>query len=484
MSLAARFPLKSTSNQRQDNTMDKEPEMSIINPDDTIKWHEESSQPINNQSLPTPHQSVEQQTGSDTSGIERRLVKTQTQSLEEEFFPSQEFFDSSITLGTAGIRSCSDSNSEAEGPTGCRSSNIQVPSSTDSLRMVNNFQELLTDVNGSLVLNEESNHEQIENGLLNSRSWSTKPQNFPSVAYSINPDHTCMQVPVDPSRKNELHMAPNSEVPELVCLEALSEESISSWPSTASKFVKGKTIGEQAESFNNSSEQQNGPWKYKKSSTTNVNASFGNDTKQKEGNPQAGEQPGHSQPSCNSYQYMRNNTFQSENKVAIETVKLAEALTKMQDATNKHVRNVSKATEKASDVVENISVGNAHIHRETKLVEPNSKEQICSSDHVRSETSTKLSKEGNRSAVNLKKNAIDWDNLRKQVETNRRRKERGINTMDSLDYEAVRHANVKEIADAIKERGMNNMLAERIKVLLFFMLTCTHTHSKALMIAS
>jgi hypothetical protein len=33
-----------------------------------------------------------------------------------------------------------------------------------------------------------------------------------------------------------------------------------------------------------------------------------------------------------------------------------------------------------------------------------------------------------------------------------------------LDWEAVRRANVQEIADAIKERGMNNMLAERIQV--------------------
>ncbi|KAF3434146.1 hypothetical protein FNV43_RR25249 [Rhamnella rubrinervis] len=463
MSLAARFPLKSTRNQRQDNTLDKEPEISIINPDDTIKWHEVLSQPINSQSSPTLHECVEQQRGSDTSGIERRLVETQTQSQEGEFFSSQGPFDS-ITLGIERTRSCSDSNSEAEGPTGCRLSNIRAPS--DSLWMEKNIQELRTDVNGSLVLNEESNHEQIENGPLNSRSGSAKLQNFPSVAYSLNPDHTCMQVPVDPFRKNELHMAPNSEVPELGCLEALGEESISSWSSTATKFIKKKIVGEQAESFNNCSVQQNGLWKYQKSSTTNLNASFGNHSTQKEGNPQAGAQPGQSQPSCNSYQYMRNNTFQSENKDAIETVKLAEALTKTQDPTNKHVRNASKATEKASDVVENISVANAHMHKETKMVEPNSKDQICSADHARSETRTKLSKERKGNAVNMKKNAIDWDYLRKQVEKNGRRKERGINTMDSLDYEAVRHANVKEIADAIKERGMNNMLAERIKEFL------------------
>ncbi|RVW60591.1 Transcriptional activator DEMETER [Vitis vinifera] len=35
--------------------------------------------------------------------------------------------------------------------------------------------------------------------------------------------------------------------------------------------------------------------------------------------------------------------------------------------------------------------------------------------------------------------------------------------MDSLDYEALRCAHVNVVSEAIKERGMNNMLAERIK---------------------
>lgn len=38
--------------------------------------------------------------------------------------------------------------------------------------------------------------------------------------------------------------------------------------------------------------------------------------------------------------------------------------------------------------------------------------------------------------------------------------------MDSLDYEALSHADVRRISETIRERGMNNMLAERIKVLL------------------
>lgn len=58
---------------------------------------------------------------------------------------------------------------------------------------------------------------------------------------------------------------------------------------------------------------------------------------------------------------------------------------------------------------------------------------------------------------------IDWDALRKQVLQESRNKERGVDKMDSMDYEALRHAEVDKISYAIRERGMNNMLAERIK---------------------
>lgn len=60
----------------------------------------------------------------------------------------------------------------------------------------------------------------------------------------------------------------------------------------------------------------------------------------------------------------------------------------------------------------------------------------------------------------------NWDDLRKQAEANGRKRQRTENTMDSLDWEAVRCADVNEIAHTIRERGMNNMLAERIKVSL------------------
>lgn len=64
-----------------------------------------------------------------------------------------------------------------------------------------------------------------------------------------------------------------------------------------------------------------------------------------------------------------------------------------------------------------------------------------------------------------KENPVDWDQLRKQTPFGGRNRERTKNTLDSVDWDAIRCADVNEIAQTIKERGMNNMLAERIKVL-------------------
>lgn len=60
-----------------------------------------------------------------------------------------------------------------------------------------------------------------------------------------------------------------------------------------------------------------------------------------------------------------------------------------------------------------------------------------------------------------KVNNISWDNLRKYYSTGRERDHR---TTDAVDWEAVRRANVVEVADTIEERGMNNVLAKKIKV--------------------
>lgn len=65
-----------------------------------------------------------------------------------------------------------------------------------------------------------------------------------------------------------------------------------------------------------------------------------------------------------------------------------------------------------------------------------------------------------------KKRTYDWDILRKEVLVNRGNEERSQNAKDALDWETIRQIDVKEISDTIRERGMNNMLSERIKAFL------------------
>lgn len=60
---------------------------------------------------------------------------------------------------------------------------------------------------------------------------------------------------------------------------------------------------------------------------------------------------------------------------------------------------------------------------------------------------------------------IDWDELRRTYCSKEREKD--DNAMDSVDWEAVRNATVEEIAQTIAQRGMNNVLAARIKVHYF-----------------
>ncbi|AQK59094.1 Protein ROS1 [Zea mays] len=65
-----------------------------------------------------------------------------------------------------------------------------------------------------------------------------------------------------------------------------------------------------------------------------------------------------------------------------------------------------------------------------------------------------------------KKKTDDWDSLRKKVLSNGGDKQRSHDARDTVDWEAVRQAEVREISETIRERGMNNMLAERIKEFL------------------
>ncbi|MED6160134.1 hypothetical protein PIB30_048508 [Stylosanthes scabra] len=79
------------------------------------------------------------------------------------------------------------------------------------------------------------------------------------------------------------------------------------------------------------------------------------------------------------------------------------------------------------------------------------------------EISSKPIKLDSKGKGKKKKDEFNWDSLRIEAQAKAGKRERTENTMDSLDWDAVRSADVSVIANIIKERGMNNRLAERIQ---------------------
>uniref|UniRef100_A0A0V0J1I3 Putative repressor of silencing 2b-like n=1 Tax=Solanum chacoense TaxID=4108 RepID=A0A0V0J1I3_SOLCH len=164
-------------------------------------------------------------------------------------------------------------------------------------------------------------------------------------------------------------------------------------------------------------------------------------------------------------------TMNPQNKLDIETVTDAEDNVELQFPTedsNCNVQQVPEAptnSETIVNVTERASVVFDSCKPEQRDLESNLKND---SNHVRSKVdkvndSPSKAKNGR---LGKEKENIDWDSLRLQAQANGKKREKSANSMDSLDYEAVRCANVNEIAHTIRERGMNNKLAERIQAFL------------------
>ncbi|XP_020413653.1 transcriptional activator DEMETER [Prunus persica] len=422
MSLAEKFPLKSSNCQAQDkvgmNLLVKAPQVRMTSPEDGTRWHEEvSSQPIYNRIFVALHEPAENQRGSETSGMEMNLVEAHSQYLEEEFAASQDSFQSSVTQAAIGIRSYSVPNSEAEDSiTECQPNKIHMPLSTNQeMEKATTFQEFYQ-VNGSSVLTDGSNNGYIEYGKLKTRSDRIDDLNgTSSFTNLLNLHNRKMQVPFASSSNNQLYMYPDFGEPDPCGFGTFSQESISSWPPTASTF--NIENGEKCESFSN--EELSG---------SVVNASVQHNILWgSQNNYQPSSSNGCNHPSDYSHQCEGNQTFQLQNKSVRETPKYTELLGKKSGM--HHARN----------------------------------EQLHSHGHPHNGTSTKISKGRKGKAVRKEQNGVDWDMLRKQVEGSGRKKERNEDTMDSLDYEAVRNADVIEISDAIRKRGMNKMLSDRIQ---------------------
>ncbi|KAG7946255.1 hypothetical protein I3843_14G030500 [Carya illinoinensis] len=478
MSLAARFPLKSTSNCNAcDNTgtsiLFKESEVSIVNPNDTIGWHGKgSSQPIFNISSMAPLGSAEYQRGSETTRTERSIVQGHSQSIEEEVISSQESFDSLIIQGTGGPRSSSGSNSEEEDLiTGCRPIEVHFPTLTNLLQMEKTtFQEFYSQ--NSSIMDEGSRHvhkqsEYIAHAHKKSRLDRADDANGPAFSYPINPDNPQSQVRVAPSSDYHLHVTLDSTVPEVENFEALSDESISPLSSIDFGFTKTKDANRKGfrtkrweGSEGKSRVQQNGLLHPQETQRMGPHVPSSNHSVHQEIISQRGPHVVYNQPSYRNHQQDVNKSLQLQSPYIAEP---AEALANRE---NDAMQQTSSARKLAENSGERISVENEQIHFENRFLNPNSNKQVDPSDQANSKTTSKISKLKKGKTDKEKNSAVDWDSLRKQVQANGLNGERSKDAQDSLDYEAVRLAHVDEISNAIRERGMNNMLAERIKEFL------------------
>ncbi|KAL3532045.1 hypothetical protein ACH5RR_005566 [Cinchona calisaya] len=131
-----------------------------------------------------------------------------------------------------------------------------------------------------------------------------------------------------------------------------------------------------------------------------------------------------------------------------------------QQENNRRIGQVSNIPSSSHCILD--VAGRTRITRNEKAVESNLADCTNLVETVdEMNPSTSKAKRGRNGKEKI--NAVDWDKLRKQVDSDGKQRERTPDTMDSVDWEAVRCADVEEIAQTIKERGMNNMLAERIK---------------------
>ncbi|XP_012089976.1 transcriptional activator DEMETER isoform X2 [Jatropha curcas] len=476
MSLAAKFPLKSTRNRnhKRDGTriLVEEPDVSTSNPNGTIKWHENSScNHLYNQISIALYESKEHQRECMTSWTERTsIVEAHSHSPEEEALSSQDSFDSSVVQNN-GVRSYSGSNSEAEDPAnGCKHSKNLRTSSTNSPQVENTtlFEEFYSHVSGRSLFHEASKHghkqpEATENRhdwpRLERLDYSIKGTS--SVNQQLNYNNPHMQIPVVPPSNYPLYSTAQSEMLEVESLELCGEESISSWPSSASRISKekyasntSKKVAQGAENAAKPTAQHYSSAMHQETPIVDPHAFLSKQMMCEQGNPG---------PCDGSQPHEVNKTFQSDSQSIAKPAYLAASQSNRQSSYNQPVSNAPELTGKVFDVEERITLADKQGHSEKKIVESNLEQVHFTSKVNSSINSLKTRKE---KAQSQKKDAVDWDNLRKQALANGERKERSQDTMDSLDYEALRCASVNQIADAIKERGMNNMLAERIQEFL------------------
>ncbi|KAG4395252.1 hypothetical protein GLYMA_20G188300v4 [Glycine max] len=476
MSLASRFPLQSKSSKKSydvdTNTLLKEAGLCIVNPADTITPYGSGTlnQPTYHLCFETPHHARELWRDSETSRPKGSLIKPNNQSSEEEFLSPQDSLDSSITQD-ARNRSSSGSNSESEGlDCRCEHRETQFLTAINSLQVgkTTMFQEFYNSINGVSLFEERNKDGQLHPEEYVKQNCSIGRNSSPNICSAFshpnNFAYPPKQLPVVPSTDYRLYYS--------------DTQGLKTFQMNGGKFSWTETVSVHSElQDNNSGNRKVGDSADKPTEMQYANGTLGSpeiptidpygplskylvlphDTSQ------FGSHTNYNQPSPNHH-LVGQKSLESESREFTNSLNTSHILDRCQDDVVKDSGNIPKHAEGLDS--EKISAANSQGCSENSRAESNPLKQVYSPNSIDKKSKIKVSKERKAKPETEKKHASDWDKLRKEVQINRIEKERSTDTMDSLDYEAIRCASVKEISKTIKERGMNNMLAERIKEFL------------------
>ncbi|KAI4370696.1 hypothetical protein MLD38_019017 [Melastoma candidum] len=425
MSLIARFPPGSKRNSQTPEKLNadlliKEPVTHMLNPEGTLVLQDNIEQ-ISSKIF------LESWNARESAGME----KGQTHSSEEEMMLSLESFDCSITEGYGGVRSFSGSNSESEDI-----ANHLKPEETCSLLGASLQKEKF------MYGHEQSNcckydHQGLILGRVKSTSrysWNSSPINSGNHA-----------VPLSPSLSIEsLMQLKESNVPR-VQYNILGDESMSSWltmsQSVDAEMQSKAPVGQGVL-----------PGSKGKQIMTDHQTNF--DATICPHSSILGHAPAISQSSLIQHFHEHENSTSQETSCSRNAGGFLKPIAREPDSRH-HVSStlVKRVNGCKVPEVDRLS------HSQDTPVETNAAEGLSSLEESKEIQTPAKAKRGK--AVENRK--IDWDYLRREVQVNCEKRERTKDSMDSIDYEALRQASINEISDTIRERGMNNMLAERIK---------------------
>ncbi|GMH00556.1 hypothetical protein Nepgr_002395 [Nepenthes gracilis] len=467
MCLAARFPIQSISKNItcQNNVpgiFAEEPEVFILDTDNNIRWPKKSSPKFYGR---TADESSDYIRYNPSMAYQTLSLVEENNWGMEEMISTTYSTESSTVQSAGGIKSCSISSPR----TYCATSDpesLKAYSSTSfipqQMENMTRFLDSAHQVPGSSSFDESLRNRYVQfksvgNSMHKQLGSSNNLNNSASVTYPFDINKSHMQVPAVHCN-GQFPVTIDSELFEVQSSRMFGKKSTAFFSSSASGISRAQHVGltswnnGQVAQRKNTLQQNQGAWPQ----GTPTAALHNKHPTHQKNHTQAGFQDAQYQYFHSNPPHGRTASFQLESRSDTKT--LHSQIHEIQSTpSDSNIGGPKHNTE------ERISVAGKEAPTENKTTESSSKEHNYSSSEAYSRMNINTFGAKGEKIEGEKKMTCDWDGLRKQVQSDGRRRERTKDTMDSIDYEAVRCADISEISNAIKHRGMNNMLAERIK---------------------